>query len=283
MRYVSTKWTKFPSFVQYANEQSHFLLQTADTCQWANAMALPTVKGGGGALRWSPRDAWEQLRAHQHWFQGFLKALIAGQPTEQQMEVLTTHCNHIGCQSSWDGRPEAVRIAAAQRYNDLTGYEAFRQTLLAKGHTLPEHPPQRTPSPRYFESMKPEDPLDSLYWDLREFLRRGHPERLQQCPACGRFFVQTTARAQTYCGTTCRLKANPTRRAKNLEYVKLHREKSIRTDLQRIREAKNALGSYTLTDILEVTGIGKRRWSTLQKWEIEQDGHPKITALLGDV
>jgi hypothetical protein len=131
--------------------------------------------------------------------------------------------------------------------------------------------------------MTPKDPLDSLYWELREFLRRGQPKRLQQCPACGQYFIQATARVQTYCGTTCRLKANPTRREKNPEYVKRHREGKIRADLQRISEAKHTLGSYTLTDILEATGIGKRRWSTLQKWEAEQHGHPKITALMGDI
>jgi hypothetical protein len=198
------------------------------------------------------------------------------------MEVLTAHCNHIVCKSSWDRRPEAVRIEAAERYNDPVSYEAFRQTLLAKGIPLREQLLQRTPLSRYFESMTPQDPLDSFYWDLREFLRRGQPRRLQQCPACGRYFVQVTARAQTYCGTWCRLKANPTRSEKNPEYVKRHREGKIRDDLQRIREAKNKLGRSNLTDILDVTGIGKRRWNSLQKWEMEQYGHPKVTALMED-
>jgi hypothetical protein len=130
--------------------------------------------------------------------------------------------------------------------------------------------------------MTPQDPLDGVYWELREFLRRGQPERLQQCPACGQFFVQATVRAQTYCGDPCRLKANPTRKAKNREYGKRHREGKIRADLQRIREAKKTLGSCTGTDILNATGINKRRWSTLQKWEVEQYGHPRVTVLIGD-
>jgi hypothetical protein len=276
--YVSTQWTKFPSFVAYANEQGHFVILTPDAVEWAHKLAIPTVKRGGGRL-WSPEEAWEQLRAHQPWFQAFLNALIAGQPTREHMEVLATHCNHIVCRSSWDRTPEAERIAAAQRYNDRARYEAFRQRRLAQGRTLFEPPPQRTPLPRYFEVMTPQDPLDGLYWELREFLRRGQPERLHQCPACGRYFVQATARAQTYCGTTCRLKANPTRREKNPEYVKRHREGKVREELQRVREAKKTLGSYTLADILKATGISKRRWNTLQKWEVEQYRRPRVTDL----
>jgi len=284
VRYISTKWAKFPSFVEYANEERHFLVLTPAALEWANVLAMPAVKRGGGRLLWSPEGAWEQLWGHQSRFRAFLDALIAGQPTQEHMEVLTTHCNHIVCRSSWDMQSEARRRAAAQAYSnpDPAAYEAFRETLLAKGHALRAHPPQRTRPPRYFESMTPQDPLDALYWDLREFLRRGKPERLQQCPACRRYFVQATARAQTYCDTTCRLKANPTRREKNPVYVKRHREKQIRMDLQRIRKAKNALRRATVSDILETTGIGKRRWNTLHRWEVERYGYPKVTDLTGD-
>ena len=281
MRYVSTTWEKFPSFVEYANEQRHFLVLTSDALQWAHRLAIPLV--GGGRIPWSPEQAWEQLRAHQSLFQAFLQALIAGRPTQQQMDLLTTHCNHIVLTSSWDSRPEAVRIAEVQRYNDPAVYEASRQKRLAQGRAPLAAPPQpRTPLPRYSEMRTPQDPLDGVYWDLREFLQQHQPKHLQRCPACRQFFVQATARDQTYCGTTCRLKANPTRRAKNSEYVKRHREGKIRADLQRIREAKKTLGSCTGTDILNATGINKRRWNTLQKWEVEQYGHPKVTALMGD-
>jgi len=279
---VPKQWPKFLSFVAYANEQRHFVILTPDAVAWANKLAMPMVKRGGGRLPWFPEEAWEQLRAHQPWFQALLKALIAGQVTRKHMEVLTTHCNHMVCRSLWDTRSEAERLKAAHRYSDPVEYEALRQNLLAKGYTLTANPPQRIPLPRYGESMTPQDPLDGLYWELREFLRRGQPERLHQCPACGRYFVQATVRAQSYCDTPCRLQANPTRRAKNAEYVKRHREGKIREELQRIREANYALGSYTLTDFLEATGISRRRWSTLQKWEVEQYGHPRVTALMGD-
>ena len=279
MGYVSTTWGKSPSFVQYANEQQHFLVVTSDALQWAHRLAIPLV--GGGRIPWSPEQAWEQLRAHQSHFQAFLQALIAGRPTQQQMDILTTHCNHLVLTSSWDSRPEAVRIEEVQRYNDPAAYEASRQKRLAQGRAPLAAPPRRrTPLPRYSEMRTLQDPLDGVYWDLREFLRQHQPKRLQQCPACERYFVQATARAQLYCGTPCRLKANPTRRAKNPEYVKRHREGKIREDLHRIGEAKKTLRSCTLTDILQATGISRRRWNTLQKWEVEQYGHPKDTALM---
>jgi hypothetical protein len=141
VRYISTKWGKFPSFVQYANEQRHFLVLTLDAIQWANRLATPAVKRGGGRLPWSPEQAWEQLRAHQSRFQAFLQALIAGHPTQQQMEILTTHCDHLVCRSLWDSRREAVRMAEAQRYNNPAEWEVFRQKRLAQGSTLSADPP----------------------------------------------------------------------------------------------------------------------------------------------
>src|SRR5262245_15584812 len=39
--YVSTTWGKFPVFVQYANEQRHFLVLTSEALDWAHRLAIP--------------------------------------------------------------------------------------------------------------------------------------------------------------------------------------------------------------------------------------------------
>jgi hypothetical protein len=110
-------------------------------------------------------------------------------------------------------------------------------------------------------------------WDLREFLLREQPNRLRNCPVCQYYFVQGTAQVQTYCDTPCRLKANPTRRARNAEYQQRLQEKRIRDDLQKVRRAKDQLWKSGIPALdlswgLETAGISLCRWTTLRQWEI---------------
>jgi len=166
-------------------------------------------------------------------------------------------------------------------------WEGFRQTQLAKGHDIggPRLPP--TPSP-YLRRINAQDPLDELYWELDQFLDQDGQRRLRKCPQCGRYFVQRTARVQTYCSTPCRRKANPTERTQNATYQRRHRairrEKQIKADLKRVGEIKQAFmtemsESPMAEDVLERLHIGRRRWNRLVNWEIAQYGHPRDTDL----
>jgi hypothetical protein len=145
-------------------------------------------------------------------------------------------------------------------------------------------PPPRTPPSRYHEKWTSTDPLDWFYWDLWKFLRHGQPERLQKCPVCQRYFIQVTAQSQAYCDTPCRLKGDATTREQNARNVQRHREKQIRADLNKVREAKARLRAegekeFEFTWVLEEAGITKRRYNALRQWEQQQYGKPRATAL----
>jgi len=283
--YVSTKWVKFPSFVQYANEQRHFLVLTSEALQWANLLATPAVKGGGGRLPWTPEEAWEQLRRHQVAFRRLLDALIDGRPTRAQMQVLTEHCNHMRHTIGWDDTPELRRKQAAQRYEDDERWEGLRQKLRSRGHPgdIGESP-QRPPLSRYNWHINAQDPLDALYWELHQFLDKEGQSRLRQCRQCERYFVQATARRQSYCMTSCQQKANTPKAQNNAEYQRQHRKRKIEKDLQKITAAKKKLRSQTATAlmeewVLEETKLTKRRFNALGNWEIKQYGHRRVTDL----
>jgi Family of unknown function (DUF6076) len=163
---------------------------------------------------------------------------------------------------------------------------AMKASLVASGAPESElliiPPRPRTPSDRYHETWTPSDPLDAVYWDLREFFRRGQRERLRKCPVCHRYFVQVTARGQTYCDGPCRLKANLTRPTRTAEYKRRHYNKLVREDLQKVRQAKDHLReigatALDLSWVLETAGISSRRWTSLRQWEIEQYGKPQVT------
>lgn len=291
---ATQRWAKFPSFVQYANESQRFRRKTPASITWAGNLSSSFALSYGGTL-WSDEEAWNTLRDHQPVFRSFLACIIAAQDTPasltwESMQTLTEHCLHVQLESRWDGRPEKVRQRAAQRYTDESPamVAAVRSRLVAQGVPESELPlvtltPRRPPD-RYHETWTPQDPLDALYWDLREFLRRGKPERLHRCPTCGRYFVQMTARTQTYCDAPCRIKANPTRRAHNAEYQRRHREGKIRDDLRKVRAAKGRLRTagvetLKLEWVLEEAGVTKRRWTSLRKWETTQYGEPRATDL----
>jgi Family of unknown function (DUF6076) len=289
------KWAKFPRFVEYANARERFQEKTPANMQWAQDLSIPLLGRSSGSVR-TPEDVWEVLRAHQPGFHQFLDAIIGSRDkptliTREMMQTLTEHCAHMVLESRWDWTPAKIREQEAQRdtMKAAARRAAMRDRLAAKWG-VPESelpivpPPPRTPPPRYHEKWTPTDPLDGFYWDLREFLRRGQPERLQKCPVCQRYFVQVTARSQTYCDTPCRLKGNATQRERNAAYVRRHREKQIRADLSKVREAKvqlRAVGAkeLELKWVLEEAGITKRRYNTLRQWEQKRYGKPRATAL----
>jgi hypothetical protein len=227
------------------------------------------------------------IRAHQEEFQRLLDALIAGRPTQEQMQVLTEHLSHVRPWRRWDGSPDQIREQRAQQYEDPERWEAFRQQLLAQGHDI--GPPRRRHSPsRYVRRINAQDPLDELYWELDQFLAKGGQSCLRRCPQCGRYFVQATARPQTYCMTSCQQKANPTKRRQNAAYQRTYRagqqQSQIKEDLKCVREFKQvfitAMGEPpTLEDVLEKLHIARRRWNRLVNQEIEQYDHPRDTDL----
>jgi Family of unknown function (DUF6076) len=290
MGYASVKWEKFPRFVQYANERER-LYATPDPAAlaWARQFVGLIHKGAGGAT-WTQEEAWEQLRAHQREFRRLLEALIAGPPTHEQMQVMTEHLRHMQPQRSWDGSPDKVREQAAQRYAEPDRWERLREALLAQGLGDPgSTPPQRGPLSRYVQSLNAQDPLDALYVELDQFLAKEGQSRLRQCPQCGQYFVQATARPQAYCTTPCQQKANPTKAQKNAEYQRKYRatqrKKQIKKDLERVSEFRQefitARGvSPMVEDVLARLHIGRRRWNTLVNWEIDQYGSQRATDLI---
>lgn len=293
MGYVSVKW-KTPRFVEYANEREKFHTKTDANIQWAEEVSAPPFKKGSGAT-WGKEEAWEQLGAHQAQFQHLLDALIAGGPTRKQMQVWTEHCNHVRFNTNWDNSSDRTRELAAQRYAATLPalIEHIQRHAAAQGRTFigETTPSPRPPPPRYFQSITVQDPLDTLYWDLHWFVDSEGQSRLHKCPQCTRYFVQRTVRTQIYCDTPCRLKANPKRRAQNAEYQRTHRatqrERQIKAELKRVSEIKQAFITDTgespmVEDVLARLHIGRRRWTTLVKWEIEQYGHPQATDLKGD-
>jgi hypothetical protein len=283
------KWVKFPGFLQYANDRTCLGRKTKAHLEWAWRLSVPTIPRAGGSL-WSRHDAWEQLHRHQQAFRMFLDAIINSRDkpallTPELMRLLTEHCNHIGLESRWDGSPEFVRRQSAQRYADR---EKLAEVLAAKEYQIEAKALPVAPPLRYREYLTPSDPLDGFDWELREFLRAGGSERLQRCLVCQRYFVQVTTRAQKYCDTPCRLKDNPTRKARNVlyqrDYRARQREKEIKADLAAIRQAKaqireNDAGEFDLSWVLEQAELSKRRWTRAQRWEIQRYGKARETDL----
>jgi hypothetical protein len=295
------KRAKFPRFVEYANARERFQEKTPANMQWAQELSLPLLKRSGESLG-PPEEAWQVLGTHQLTFQQFLDAIIGSRDkptliTREMMQTLTQHCADIVLESRWDSRPANLREQEAQRdtMKAAARLAAMRDRLAAKwGVPESEHPivqpPPKTPPNRYHETWTPSDPLDGVYWDLREFLRRGQPERLQKCPVCQCYFVRVTARLQTYCGTPCRLKGNHTkeRKEQNAQHQRerraLVKKRAIENDLKKVREAKKRLKDenlreFDLTMVLNKSGITERRWNTLQRWEVTHHGKPRVTVL----
>ena len=281
MGYVSVKW-ETPRFVEYANEREHVQAMTPQALEWAKQFVGLALQGAGGSTS-TAQEAWVQVRAHQEEFRRLLDALIAGRPTQEQMQGLTEHLQHIQPRRSWYGRPDQVQ----EQEEDPERWEGFRQTLLAKGHDIGV--PRGRPSPsRYIRGINAQDPLDELYWELDQFLAKDGLGRLRKCPQCGQYFVQATARPQTYCMRSCQQKANPTKARKNAEYQRTYRatqrERQIKADLKRVGEFiqtfKTTRGvSPMLEDVLKELDMGRRYWNTLANWEIKQYGHPRDTNL----
>jgi hypothetical protein len=297
---VRKKWAKSPRFVEYANARERFREKTPAHMEWARDLSIPLLGRSSASVRRS-EDVWETLHAHQPAFHRFLDAIIGSRDkptliTREMMQTLTQHCAEMVLESRWDWTPAKIREQEAQQDTvKAAGLAAMRDRLAAKWGVLESElpiapPPPRTPPPRYHEKWTPTDPLAGFYWDLREFLRRGQPERLQKCPVCQHYFVRVTARPQTYCGTPCRLKANHTkeRQEQNARYQREHRrvvrKRAIENDLKRVREAKRRLRDgnlqeLDLTLVLDESGITERRWNTLQRWEVTNNVKHRVTVL----
>jgi hypothetical protein len=283
------RWVKFPGFVQYANDRTYLGRKTQAHLEWAWRLSIPAIPRGGGSL-WSRQDAWQKLRAHQQAFRTLLDAVIGSRHkpallTPELMRTLSEHCNHVQLESRWDGSPEVLRRQSAQSYADR---QQLPEMLAAKGYQIAPRATAAVPPSRYHESQLPMDPLDGLYWELREFLRAGGADRLQRCPVCERYFVQVTARAQTYCDTPCRLKDSATRKAHNTRYQQefraRQREVEIKADLNAIGKAKAQLwkegaDELDLSLVLEKAGLSKRRWTRARQWEIQRYGKTRATDL----
>src|SRR5262250_870524 len=93
MGYVSVKW-QTPSFVTYANEREHLQAMTPAALAWAKRFVGLTLTGASGSTS-TPQAAWAEVRAHQEEFQRLLDALIAGCPTQEQMQDFTEHLRHV--------------------------------------------------------------------------------------------------------------------------------------------------------------------------------------------
>ena len=290
MGYVSVRW-ETPRFVEYANAQEYLQEMTPQALDWADQLVIPTLKGASGST-WNKAEAWQQLRAHQEAFRGLLDKLIAGGPTQEQMRVLTEHLSHVQPTRRWDGSTDRHRQQAAQGYSDPESWQNIRQALIAKGRQdIGGTPPQRQPPSRYVQSINAQDPLDVLYWELDQFLAQEGHRRLRQCPQCGRYFVQATARLRLYCRTSCQQQANPTKAQKNAAYQRTHRatqrERRLKADLQRVGKVKQEFITTTgapplIEDILARLPFGRRRWNTLVHWEIEHYNSPWVTDLTSD-
>src|SRR5207249_239624 len=101
---------------------------------------IPGSMGHSG----DPAEVWEQLRAHQPEFRGYVHAIAQGYDLPYLMQAITTHCDRVRLISLWR--------------EDCQPY-----------HGMPY------PEPRYHEIARTpdDDPLPVLYWELREFLRAG--------------------------------------------------------------------------------------------------------------
>jgi hypothetical protein len=207
--------------------------------------------------------------------------------SRELMQTLTEHCGYVRLNSRRDGAPDKVREQAAQRYTERTSalIATMRARCVATGVPESELPTValalRKPPDRYFESWTPRDPLDPIYWNLREFSRRGQLWRLLRCPVCQHYFIQGTRREQRYCAPSCRRQAYPTPPQKNAEYQRQRRRARVEQDLGKIRQAKKALGhdERDLETVLAKAGISRRRWISLRRHETQRYGKPRATAL----
>jgi hypothetical protein len=270
----SKKWAKFPEFVRYANAGDEFLHRSTASVTFADDLShasnfWPAAVEPSSVLRlqfpaplydqlrpwWSPDQAWEILKTHQRRFRELLDGIIARFPSLDALTQLRIHCDHEVITYGWldDG-----------------------DTPLPPGQGY------------YVELRHVQDPLDTLYLQLRQFLLVGGDRRLRRCPVCQRYFVQRTDRAQTYCGTACGQQAYRANRPYNAEKMRAYRartrEQRNSQDFRRVREVKKRLRDrgepLVLDDILHATGLSHQRWAALHRWEIKKAGKARVTALL---
>jgi hypothetical protein len=295
---------KFPNFIEYVNDCTTFQRKTEATLirAWRLAVhelahskslmiGIPTedlhVESHAASLlwifdtaEWSYEFIWEVLATNQSEFKILLDAVINRSVLPVHIELLEKHDNHVRIEHRWINVPWGI---------------------------LPSY--RSDPSLQSYERMRIQDPLDGIYWSLGKFLRLGGEQRLRKYPVCLRYFIQPTARLQTHCGDVCRLKSDPNRREANAEYQRRHRgklrEMLIQKDLKKVKEAKarlralgeedaelrwvleeakawlRALGKedLALELVLEEAKIGKKRWTSLRRWEEKEYGTPRITDL----
>jgi len=284
---VTGRWQKFPSFIEYANDSTTFQCKTQAALQhtsiWTTLIFLdlksPTIGIRTrklhrqpsfsriilfqGRAKWSRDLAWEALATNQNEFKMLLEGIIKGNLSHIHLQLLEEHASHLWTHPCW---PNLSR-------------EKLHGLILIGFHER---------GLKYYEYMQIRDPLDGLYWQLREFLRLGGEQRLRKCPVCLRYFIQPTARLQTHCGDACRLKSNPNRRKANAEYQRRHRgtqrEMLIQKDLKKVKEGKARLRAEGRTDldlqpVIDEAGISERRWISLRRWEEKEYGRPRTTDL----
>ena len=278
---VTGRWQKFPSFIEYANDNETFQRKAQDTrpsvSRWTTLIFLdlksPTlgIRTGklnlersfsriilfGGRAKWSRDMAWEALATNQDEFKMLLDGVINGNLSHIHLQLMEEHASHLWTHPCWA---------------NLSREKLHGMILLGFNER----------GLKYFEYLQIEDPLDGLYWQLRQFLRLGGEKRLRKCPVCQRYFIQTSARPQTYCVRTCRLNSNPKRREDNKETQRKRRERLIQEDLKRIQEAKarlRAWGELDLELVFEEAKINKWRWASLRRREEKEYGRPRVTDL----
>jgi Family of unknown function (DUF6076) len=284
---VTGQWQKFPSFIEYVNDSTTFQSKTQATLQhtsrWTTLIFLdlksPTIGIRTrklhrqpsfsriilfqGRAKWSRDLAWEALATNQNEFKMLLDGIINGNFSHVHLQLMEEHASHLWTHPCWANLSREKLLGLI-----LIG---FHDRGL-----------------QYYEYMQIHDPLDGLYWQLREFLRLGGEQRLRKCPVCKHFFIQATARPATYCNRKCRLNSDPSRREADADYHrryrKKRREKLIQENLEKVQEAKarlRALGEehLALGWVLEEAKIGKKRWNSLRRYEVEHYGESRATDL----
>jgi hypothetical protein len=284
---VTGQWQKFPSFIEYVNDSTTFQRKTQaalqHTWRWTTLIFLdlksPTIGIRTrklhrqpsfsriilfqGRAKWSRDMAWEALATNQNEFKMLLDGIINGNFSHVHLQLMEEHASHIWTHPSW---------ANLSR-------EKLHGLILIGFHDR---------GLQYSEYMQIHDPLDGLYWQLREFLRLGGEQRLRKCPVCKHFFIQATARPATYCNRKCRLNSNPSRREADADYHrryrKKRREKLIQENLEKVQEAKarlQALGEkhLALGWVLSEADVDQKRWNSLRRYEVEHYGECRVTDL----
>jgi hypothetical protein len=284
---MTRRWPKFLNFIEYANDQVTFQRNTEATRTRARQLAfhafiypegltvgIPTGKLHPqpsvlndlwifDSVKW-PRDfVWEALATNQSEFKMLLDGMINGYVISEHFQCLEKHASHVWMKPGW------ANMGPLQ-------LEAIRLSRPANS------------SLQYYERSSIQDPLDGIYWELREFLRLGGEQRLRKCPVCKRFFIQSTARLATYCVRKCRLNSNPKHREDNAKYQRKRRKKLteqlIQEQLKKFQEAKARLRAEGYTElkfewVCDEAGIGKKRLGYLRRWEEKEYGRPRITDL----